>query len=681
MFSAVKSGQQSRGLKSDASEAGHLDGIFSDELTGWFVAPTDADAKLVLVVDGQVHAGTEPFVCDVAREDVAKLLGVEENCGFCLPISGLPANKVYDVSVLHRESGFDFKAKSFLYCPAVIDNAEVLSRLFHAEFYRFKYALENLSNFEALDHYMRFGIFENLDPNPWFSSVHVAEQMSSLGIEHPIAIVAYLAHEADKLINPSPRFDISFYANENPDVIQAFGYLEHYVLHGHAESRARFPNRLPDNVLNELNELSAIENDLEHAVDFVERVVGYPDLSASTYLPSLFKRRFPESPAAVVCVNSLTLGGAELIATYLMKSLVENYGSENVLMIVTDSGDLSLATLLGEDTNVIYLDEQGRVPGAAERIDLLHAVIGQLCPERIFNINSRTAWGMYHSYGKQLSRFVELNANLFCLDYDSKGRVFGYVREYIPGCHKYLTHVMCDNQQIITDIAEHYGFTETDMAKFQTVYVPAADGVAAIDDDRQAATDKPILWSGRLANQKRPELLIAIAESMPDKQFVVYGPVGDSESCNRILNNEIANIDYRGVYSSVADVDFSEFDFYLNTSAWEGLPTMIIQMMSAGLPVVTPIVGGIGELVDDETGWVVTPGDDVSAYTHAIRELISQPAVAKQRAKQAKLIVNERHTWKQYVQRLKQINVLKKRKIRLPKNVFKFTRKLFQRAS
>ena len=672
---------QSLGANKQNVAMGFIDGLISDELVGWFSTANDPNPKLVLVVDGVIHSSVEPCVCNLERQDVADGRGVNPRCGFRLPLSGLPANKVSKISVLHRESGFDFDGQTLNCHPAVIHNADVLKRLFHPEFYRFRNELERLSNQEALNHYMWFGIYDNLDPNPWFSSKHVAEQLASTGIKSEIPIIDYLAYEADEFIDPSPAFDTRFYAEQNPDVFNHFGYLEHFVLHGHAEGRARLPSDLPEQVSRELIELSAFDHDLEHAIDFVDRVVRYPILTAQTYLPGLIKRRFPEPPAAVICVNSLTLGGAELIATYVMRALTEHYGSKRVVMLVTDSIDVSLGALLGGEANIFYLDEDGSVSCAVEKINLLHAVIGQLKPARVININSRTAWGLYHTYGKQLSRYIELDANLFCLDYDAKGRVFGYIRDYLPSCLQYLSHVICDNQQIIKDIREHYGFTDQDMAKFHTVYVPAPDSIKSVDVRQVATTDKPILWSGRLANQKRPELLIAIAESMPDTQFVAYGPPGDSEPSQLIANNEIANIEYRGVYTLISDVNLSEFSVYLNTSAWEGLPTMIIQVMSAGLPVVTSAVGGIGELVDETTGWIVTQDDDVDAYVMTIQALMAQPQQAQQRAIKAQSVIAERHSWKCFTRRLKAIGLLKKHNMLLPHNVREFTRRLFRKAS
>jgi len=335
--------------------------------------------------------------------------------------------------------------------------------------------------------------------------------------------------------------------------------------------------------------------------------------------------------------------------------------------------------MLGDEANIVFLNEEGNAQSATDQINLLHAVVGELKPSRVININSRTAWGMYRTYGKQLSRFTELDANLFCFDYDEKGRVFGYIKEYIPECLKYLTHIMCDNQQVISDIRDHYGFTDEDMSKFQTVYVPAPSATATIEIDQAGFADKPVLWSGRLANQKRPELLLEIAEARPDIKFIAYGPPGDSDISDRITRNEIPNIDYRGVYTDITELDLSEYLCYLNTSAWEGLPTMIIQVMSAGLPVVTPLVGGIGELVDDTSGWIVEDGDSANAYVSNLIELLAQPHQARQRATQGKALINQRHEWGAYKQRLKEIGLLKNKGLLSSMNVLSFTRGLFRR--
>ena len=63
--------------------------------------------------------------------------------------------------------------------------------------------------------------------------------------------------------------------------------------------------------------------------------------------------------------------------------------------------------------------------------------------------------------------------------------------------------------------------------------------------------------------------------------------------------------------------------------ARDNLPTVIMEAMAAGLPIVSTSVGGIPEMVvPDETGFLVRPGD-VTALADAIERVIVDLALAK----------------------------------------------------
>src|SRR5436309_6277412 len=61
----------------------------------------------------------------------------------------------------------------------------------------------------------------------------------------------------------------------------------------------------------------------------------------------------------------------------------------------------------------------------------------------------------------------------------------------------------------------------------------------------------------------------------------------------------------------------------------DNLPTVIMEAMATGLPVISTTIGGIPEMVvENETGFLVQP-DDPSALADAIEKLINDPALAQ----------------------------------------------------
>ncbi|MER3469682.1 MAG: glycosyl transferase family 1, partial [Thermoflexus sp.] len=65
------------------------------------------------------------------------------------------------------------------------------------------------------------------------------------------------------------------------------------------------------------------------------------------------------------------------------------------------------------------------------------------------------------------------------------------------------------------------------------------------------------------------------------------------------------------------------------TARAEAFGTVLLEAMAAGLPVVTTEVGTGTTWVVGEAGWVVPPGDP-QALAAAIREIVRQPALARE---------------------------------------------------
>jgi glycosyltransferase involved in cell wall biosynthesis len=64
-------------------------------------------------------------------------------------------------------------------------------------------------------------------------------------------------------------------------------------------------------------------------------------------------------------------------------------------------------------------------------------------------------------------------------------------------------------------------------------------------------------------------------------------------------------------------------DVFLSTSTTEGAPGAIIEALLAGVPIVAPNVGGIGETVPGTAG-VLTPPGDTAALESALQKVTAQ---------------------------------------------------------
>ena len=642
------------------SVRGNVEGIVGNELCGWIVS--DADSQKDAPETGSPDTGDDLalFAGDLLvarsspshdRPDVRKRFGRDVRCGFRISLADLPDDRVHELRLVHERTGYDFRNYRRRYCRKVSDRVGVLRALVYPEWYRSAHGLENLSNSAAIEHFVHEGIFDGLDPCIWFSDAHFRDRHPDLISEGLPSLVSYLENESALQVTPSPAFDPKAYLDKYQDLSADMCLLRHFVAHGRKEGRSPVTSNIPDRLMVELLELAKIEPLLVTAKSGLKKIVRYPVGRGSVFLPRLARARFKSDIDVVVCAPWISLGGADLIATYALRAYQERFGIAKVLLIVTDRKCIDVPSWIPDNTRIFCLDEESDFASMEEKVESLHSVVGTLSPSKIVNVNSNACWEMYRRYGVQLSTALDLYAYLFCFEQDEDGSMTGHISTYVPDTVDIMTGFFCDNARVIDRIRTVYGFTDDVIDKFRVVYTPSSParvGRRTHGRPRSGA----VLWIGRIAHQKRPEILIDIARAMPNERFVVYGPTDDSPVGDLLSSGSIPNIEYRGVYSDVAELDFDEFQCLLNTSAWEGLPTLLIQVMAAGLPIVTTDAGGISELVDETTGWVVPVDAAVSSYVASIHKVVLQGDLAASRCANGHALVERRHCWASFCRML-----------------------------
>ncbi len=120
---------------------------------------------------------------------------------------------------------------------------------------------------------------------------------------------------------------------------------------------------------------------------------------------------------------------------------------------------------------------------------------------------------------------------------------------------------------------------------------------------------------GRLVPQKGHtvllEALAQIRRSRPDVHLIVVGggPLGQSLRQQAHLLGLEQVVHWLGPRQDVEHI-LTAFDLFVSSSLWEGLPTVILEALAVGIPVVATRVSGSIELVAEENyGFLVPPGD------------------------------------------------------------------------
>ena len=86
-----------------------------------------------------------------------------------------------------------------------------------------------------------------------------------------------------------------------------------------------------------------------------------------------------------------------------------------------------------------------------------------------------------------------------------------------------------------------------------------------------------------------------------------------------------ARVSFLGVREDIAEL-LAAADALVLSSAWEGMPNVVMESLAAGRPVVATQVGGVSELVThDVSGWTVVPRDP-GALSQAMERMMRLPA-------------------------------------------------------
>jgi glycosyltransferase involved in cell wall biosynthesis len=152
---------------------------------------------------------------------------------------------------------------------------------------------------------------------------------------------------------------------------------------------------------------------------------------------------------------------------------------------------------------------------------------------------------------------------------------------------------------------------------------------------------------GRIAPEKGQDTFVRaarlVAVEFPDARFVICGaPIFGAEKYFEDVRKlaEGLPVSFLGWREDIAEV-LREIDLLVIPSKAEGLPRVLLEAFSAGVPVIAFPVGGIPEVIcDGETGFLVKEST-AEALASRIREVVRNPTALREVAS------NARRAWEQ----------------------------------
>jgi glycosyltransferase involved in cell wall biosynthesis len=79
------------------------------------------------------------------------------------------------------------------------------------------------------------------------------------------------------------------------------------------------------------------------------------------------------------------------------------------------------------------------------------------------------------------------------------------------------------------------------------------------------------------------------------------------------------------------------------------MPNILIEVGALGIPVIAPTVGGVGELIDNDSGYPLPERPSVEDYDLALRAVLGDPVQALARAGRLLEKITQRHSWEGFV--------------------------------
>jgi glycosyltransferase involved in cell wall biosynthesis len=372
-----------------------------------------------------------------------------------------------------------------------------------------------------------------------------------------------------------------------------------------------------------------------------------------------------ERPDVVLITPFLCAGGAEKYVSDLVGALHEA-GRGPILVIVTEhteqaAGDwekLSILAPLTKARVLFWPDVFG--PGYANSVYFSRA-LSALAANTIVVNNSRLGLDAVSKFGRGLSQRAEIFCTYFSHGINALGAPYGarFPHKTMP-----FATTVTDNGPMAALMGKMWGgLSEHPIVKL-SAKVDSAEELtfrARVETRRQLTSnvDRPRkwVWVSRIERFKGTDVLSHLAKLRAFDEFHLFGPVDGSLT---ELGLTGLNLIHHGVLENVATHDFSEYDGFVFTSLFEGMPNVVLEMSQHAIPLVLADVGGLRGTFSEQAAIFVAHDDSSEAtarlFSSALDAIVQlSPEATVEMVTHARDQVLETHSSDVYLKAVKAI--------------------------
>ena len=333
----------------------------------------------------------------------------------------------------------------------------------------------------------------------------------------------------------------------------------------------------------------------------------------------------------VLVISDPRWGAGRRAEGHITHALTEHVDPADVVVIYTDGGGTA---------------PRGRFPEGVREIDFASAAEGMARPaarralvelirsfhaESVVTIASRLFYEAMTPYGKALAASERIFLVMFCNERIAMGNWLGLPLRYFYRYFDLVEGVITDSAYLANWLRGRHQLAGEAADRVHVLRAPVDPGIPLARAPETDPSRRPqVFWAGRWDRQKRMDIALEVARRMPDVDFRMWGETVLTRF--QIGGTPPDNVRLAGRYADFSELDLSDADVWLYTSAWDGVPGLLLEVAMTGVPIVASLVGGTGEMLADEDSWPVREIEDPEAYAKAIREVLADPGAARRRA-------------------------------------------------